>query len=73
MNATSDEASQGNKFELVVNSQGDMLRKLDKLNLLIKADAEETVGGVALTPKQGVHITNLVLEITGDVEMNLDE
>lgn len=40
---------------------------------MIKGDADETVGGVALTPEQGVHITDIVLEVTGDVETNLDE
>jgi hypothetical protein len=65
--------NQGEEFVLKLKSQGDVLRSLDKLNLLIKAEADETVGGLPLTPEQGVHITDIVIEMTGDVETNLDE
>jgi hypothetical protein len=46
---------------------------LDKLNLLIKGDADQTVGGKPLTPEQGVHITNVVLEVIGDFDTNLED
>ena len=73
INGADAEGDSGEKLQLIVKSKGDVLRRLDKLNLLIKADADETVGGEALTPKQGVHITNIVLEVKGDVDTNLDE
>ena len=73
INGTETSENQVEKLQLVVKSKGDVLRKLDKLNLIIKGDVDETVGGVALTPEQGVHITDIVLEVTGDVETNLDE
>lgn len=73
INGTEASENQVEKLQLVVKSKGDVLRKLDKLNLIIKGDVDETVGGVALTPEQGVHITDIVLEVTGDVETNLDE
>ena len=73
INGTEASENQVEKLQLVVKSKGDVLRKLDKLNLIIKGDVGETVGGVALTPEQGVHITDIVLEVTGDVETNLDE
>ncbi len=65
--------SQKQKFKLIVKSKGDALRNLDQLELLVKGDANETVGGKALSPEQGVHITNIVLEISGSIETNLDE
>lgn len=70
--AASDDA-EGQKLQLIVKSKGDVLRNLDKLNLLVVGDANETTGGVAFTSEQGVHITDIVLEVTGDVETNLDE
>lgn len=73
INGTDASENQGEKLQLVINSKGDVLRKLDKLNLIVKGDADETVGGVAFTSKQGVHITDIVVEVTGDVETNLDE
>lgn len=73
INGTDASENQGEKLQLVINSKGDVLRKLDKLNLIVKGDANETVGGVAFTSKQGVHITDIVVEVTGDVETNLDE
>ena len=65
--------SQTQKFTLVIKSKGDVLRDLDQLELLVKGDADETVGGKALSPNQGIHITNVVLEISGDIETDLDE
>ena len=73
INEFDSEEDSGEKLQLIVRSRGDVLRRLDKLNLLIKADADETVGGEALAPEQGVHITNIVLEVKGDVDTNLDE
>ena len=73
INGTDASENQGEKLQLVINSKGDVLRKLDKLNLIVKGDADETVGGVSFTSKQGVHITDIVVEVTGDVETNLDE
>ena len=73
INKSDAEENSGEELQLIVKSRGDVLRRLDKLNLLIKADADETVGGEALTPEQGVHITNIVLEVKGDVDTNLDE
>ena len=73
INEFDSEEDSGEKLQLIVRSRGDVLRRLDKLNLLIKADADETVGGEALAPEQGVHIANIVLEVKGDVDTNLDE
>lgn len=73
INGTEASENQGEKLQLVINSKGDVLRKLDKLNLIVKGDADKTVGGVPFTSKQGVHITDIVVEVTGDVETNLDE
>jgi hypothetical protein len=73
INGVGNSENQGEEFVLKLMSQGDVLRSLDKLNLLIKAEADETVGGLPLTPEQGVHITDIVIEMTGDVETNLDE
>lgn len=69
--STNDEEYQ--KLQLSINSTGDALRNLDKLNLLIIGNADETIGGIALTPEQGLHIMDVVVEIIGDFETNLDE
>lgn len=63
----------GEEVVIVIKSQGHVLHKLDKLNLLIKGDADQTVGGKPLTPEQGVHITNVVLEVIGDFDTNLED
>lgn len=73
INGSNSDDKKVQKLQLLVKSRGDVLRALDKLNLLVKGDADETVRGVALTPEQGVHITDIVVEVIGDVETNLDE
>lgn len=73
INGTNSDDKEKQKLQLIVKSKGDVLRDLDKLNLLIKGDPDETVRGVPFTPEQGVHITDIVVEVVGDVETNLDE
>lgn len=73
INAADTAENPGEQVQLVIKSTGHVLHKLDKLNLLIKGDADQTVGGKPLMPEQGVHITNVVLEVIGDFDTNLED
>ena len=54
----------------VKSGSGD-LSALDKLAFSIEAWVDETVGGVAFAKEQGIQISNIVIEVSGDIETNM--
>lgn len=66
--------TQPSEHELVsfsIRSATGDLSSLDKLAFTIDASVSNATNGVALKGDQGVHITNVVLEVCGDIETNL--
>lgn len=49
------------------------LRGFDGIIFNITAKANETIGGAAIKPEQGIHIKNIVVELRGDIEFDLNE
>lgn len=49
------------------------LNVFDGLIFSINAKANETIGGAALKPEQGIHIKNIVVELRGDIDVDLNE
>jgi len=47
--------------------------QLDGLIFTITTKANETLGGAALKPEQGIHIKNIVIELRGDIDVDLNE
>ena len=58
------------EVELILNGQPEALCRLDKLAIAIEATAKEKV---ALETNQGLMISELVLELSGDILMDMEE
>ena len=57
------------RFEFTIkNDKGD-ISSLDKLVLVIEATSNSTTGSAGLEGKQGIKISNLVFEVSGDIEI----
>lgn len=65
--------AKGKNAQLVLKGTAAQLKVLDKLLLTIDASADHTEGGVALRPEQGLRISDIAIEIGGDIEMDLNE
>ena len=59
------------KFEFAIKSKSGDVSALSKLAFSIKAEANSTVGGAALKSDQGIKISDIVLEVSGDIEVDL--
>ena len=59
--------------QLVLKGIAGQVTELDKLLFTIETSADHTEGGVALKPEQGIRISNIVLEVAGDIEMDLNK
>lgn len=67
----SDQETQ--KAVLAIKSATGDFSTLDKLALKIKAASDHTTGSSSLNAEQGVKISNIVFDIVGDIETDLDE
>lgn len=68
--------SSGNYEPLKINAQSvnnANLSEFDGLILSVATKANETLGGAALKPEQGIHIKNIVIELRGDINVDLEE
>lgn len=69
--AGSDQEAQ--KVVLAIKSATGDFSTLDKLALKINAASDHTTGSSSLNAEQGVKISNIVFDIVGDIETDLDE
>ena len=61
-------------LEIKAQSEGGAdFSDFDGMIFSVSANANETVGGAALKPEQGIHIKNIVIELRGDIEFDLNE
>jgi len=67
----SDQETQ--KAVLAIKSATGDFSTLDKLALKINAASDHTTGSSSLNAEQGVKISNIVFDIVGDIETDLDE
>lgn len=67
----SDQETQ--KVVLAIKSATGDFSTLDKLALKINAASDHTTGSSSLNAEQGVKISNIVFDIVGDIETDLDE
>ena len=51
-----------------IGSKGGDFSELDKLLLSVNATANSTTGGIGLKGEQGIKISDIVLEVSGDIE-----
>lgn len=56
-----------------IKSRSGDLSGLDKLTFSIDAAVDHTEGGVSLAKEQGIQLSDIVIEISGDIETNLTE
>lgn len=56
-----------------IKSRSGDLSGLDKLTFSIDAAVDHTEGGVSLAKEQGIQLSDIVMEISGDIETNLTE
>lgn len=67
-------SSEGTAVELSIKSKGKAdFSALDQLAFTLEAYANQTVGGAALKPVQGIQITDIVIEACGDIEFDLKD
>lgn len=62
--------SEPQKFVFGIKSRSGDISSLDGLAFSLKAATDHTVGAAALKGEQGVKISNIVLEVSGDIEMD---
>ena len=67
-------SSEATPVEVSIKSKGKAdFSALDKLAFTLEAYANQTVGGAALKPVQGIQITDIVIEACGDIEIDLKD
>ena len=69
--AGSDQEAQ--KVVLAIKSATGNFSTLDKLALEINAASDHTTGASSLNAEQGISISNIVFDIVGDIETDLDD
>ena len=57
------------KFEFAIKNDNGDISSLDKLAMTIEATSNSTTGSAGLEGKQGLKISNLVFEVSGDIEI----
>jgi hypothetical protein len=62
--------SEPQKYVFGIKSRSGDISSLDGLAFSLKAATDHTVGAAALKGEQGVKISNIVLEVSGDIEMD---
>ena len=70
---TVNEESASQKLVFAIKSKGGDISLLDKLALTVEAVSNHTAGSAALAGGQGIKMSNIVVEISGDVEMDLKD
>lgn len=58
-------------FDFAIKSAKGDITSLDKLAFSIEATSTSAIGSVGLKGEQGIKISNIVLEVSGDVEVDL--
>lgn len=61
------------KVEFVISSTTADFSALDMLSMSVQAAADHTTGSAGIKGEQGIKIEDIVLEIVGDIEMDLNE
>ncbi|MBO5787412.1 MAG: hypothetical protein J6R07_01925 [Bacteroidaceae bacterium] len=61
------------KVEFVISSTTADFSALDMLSMSVRAAADHTTGSAGIKGEQGIKIEDIVLEIVGDIEMDLNE
>lgn len=67
------EATEAQEVKFAIKSKTGDLSALDKLAFTLEASVDHTVGGVSLKKEQGIQLSNIVIEVSGDIEANLTE
>ena len=57
-------------FSFAIKSTKGNISSLDKLVFVVEAASDHTTGAAALKGEQGIKLSNIVLEVEGDVEMD---
>lgn len=57
------------KFSFAIKSKSGDISSLDKLAMTIEATSNSTTGSGGLESGQGLKISNLVFEVSGDIEI----
>ena len=65
------EGLQQQKFVFEIKSKSGDISSLDGLAFSLEAASDHTVGAAALKGEQGIKISNIVFEVSGDIEMDL--
>lgn len=68
-----DSNQEAQKVVIAIKSATGDFTTLDKLALKINAVSDHTTGASSLNAEQGVEISNIVFDIVGDIETDLDE
>jgi hypothetical protein len=67
------EATQSQQVKFAIKSKSGDLSALDKLAIKLEAAVDHTEGGVALKREQGLQLSDIVIEVSGDIETSLTE
>ncbi len=67
------EATQSQQVKFAIKSRSGDLSALDKLAFTLEALVDHTEGGVSLKQEQGLQLSDIVIEVSGDIEANLTE
>ena len=60
-------------FDFAIKSAKGDITSLDKLAFSIEATSTSAIGSVGLKGEQGIKISNIVLEVSGDIEVDFDK
>ena len=60
-------------FSFAIKSTKGNISSLDKLVFVVEAASDHTTGSAALKGEQGIKLSNIVLEVAGDIEMDFDK
>ncbi len=67
------EATQSQQVKFAIKSKSGDLSALDKLAIKLEAAVDHTESGVALKQEQGLQLSDIVIEVSGDIETSLTE
>ena len=70
-NTTVSEGLTAQPFEFAIRSASGDISALDRLAFTIEALSNSVTGSVGLKGEQGVKISNIVFEVSGDIEVDL--
>ena len=60
-------------FSFVIKSKGGDISSLDGLAFTLEAATDHTTGSAAIKGEQGIKISNVVFEVSGDIEADLKD